>query len=200
MIVVIPLYCVAVLMAFLAARVGTTAIYGQGTGVYDHYFYTFLNPTDLIWSFFQVVAMAVVIMLVHTYYGFTASRRAGRGRRGRGPGSAHLDDRRGVRDRDDLAGRLRPVRQLQPVRLAHGPSRGRRLHPAWWTLILFGVLSPLFWLTSALFTGTFKSYVPVTVTSDRSGMVMETSAKVKMRGVQVGRVSAIAGGQRPAPA
>ena len=72
-IVVIPLYCVAVMMAFLAARTGTTAIYGQGSGVYDHYFNTFLNPTDLIWSFFQCVAMTVVIMLVHTYYGFTAS-------------------------------------------------------------------------------------------------------------------------------
>jgi phospholipid/cholesterol/gamma-HCH transport system permease protein len=72
-IVVIPLYCVAVMMAFLAARVGTTAIYGQGSGVYDHYFDTFLNPTDLIWSFFQCVAMTVVIMLVHTYYGYTAS-------------------------------------------------------------------------------------------------------------------------------
>ncbi|HKP44083.1 ABC transporter permease [Mycobacterium sp.] len=72
-IVVIPLYCVAVIMSFLASRFGTTAIYGQGTGVYDHYFNTFLNTTDLIWSFFQSVAITVVIMLVHTYYGFTAS-------------------------------------------------------------------------------------------------------------------------------
>jgi phospholipid/cholesterol/gamma-HCH transport system permease protein len=72
-IVVIPLYCVAVMMAFVAARTGTTAIYGQGSGVYDHYFNTFLNPTDLIWSFFQCVAMTLVIMLVHTFYGFTAS-------------------------------------------------------------------------------------------------------------------------------
>jgi phospholipid/cholesterol/gamma-HCH transport system permease protein len=72
-VVVIPLYCVAVLMSFLAARFGTTAIYGQSTGVYDHYFNTFLNPTDIVWSFFQAVAMGVVIMLVHTYYGFTAS-------------------------------------------------------------------------------------------------------------------------------
>jgi phospholipid/cholesterol/gamma-HCH transport system permease protein len=72
-IVVIPLYCVAALMAFLAARVGTVAIYGQSAGVYDHYFDTFLIPTDLLWSFVQVIAMAVVIMLVHTYYGYTAS-------------------------------------------------------------------------------------------------------------------------------
>jgi phospholipid/cholesterol/gamma-HCH transport system permease protein len=73
LVVVIPLYCVGVLMSFWAARFGTTALYGQSTGVYDHYFRTFLNPTDLIWSFVQSIAMAVVIMLIHTYYGFTAS-------------------------------------------------------------------------------------------------------------------------------
>jgi phospholipid/cholesterol/gamma-HCH transport system permease protein len=72
-IVVIPLYCVAVIAAFLSARVCTTAIYGQSTGVYDHYFNTFLYPVSLIWSFLLAVAMAIVIMLVHTYYGYTAS-------------------------------------------------------------------------------------------------------------------------------
>src|SRR4029077_18309454 len=72
-IVLVPLYCVAVLMAFLAARFDTTAIYNQSTGVYDHYFNTFLNPTDLSWSFAVALIMAMVIMLVHTYYGYTAS-------------------------------------------------------------------------------------------------------------------------------
>ncbi|WP_099022316.1 ABC transporter permease [Mycolicibacterium palauense] len=72
-IVVMPLYCVAMITAFVAARFGTTVVYGQSSGVYDHYFNTFLNPTDIIWSFFQAVLMATVIMLVHTYYGFTAS-------------------------------------------------------------------------------------------------------------------------------
>jgi phospholipid/cholesterol/gamma-HCH transport system permease protein len=72
-VVVIPLYCIAVLMAFLAARLGTTAIYGQSTGVYDHYFNTFLNPVDLMWSFFTSITVAITIMLVHTYYGYNAS-------------------------------------------------------------------------------------------------------------------------------
>jgi len=72
-VVVIPLYCVAIMMAFLASRAGTTAIYGQGSGVYDHYFNTFLSPRDIIWSFLQVVAITIVVMLVHTYYGYTAS-------------------------------------------------------------------------------------------------------------------------------
>jgi phospholipid/cholesterol/gamma-HCH transport system permease protein len=71
--VVIPLYCVGVLMAFFAARVSTTFIYGQSTGVYDHYFRTFLNPSDLVWSFFTVIVMAVVVMVIHTYYGYTAA-------------------------------------------------------------------------------------------------------------------------------
>jgi len=71
--VVIPLYGEAVLMSFLAARFGTTFVYGQSTGVYDHYFRTFLNPFDLIWSFLQAVVMAIVVMLVHTYYGFNAA-------------------------------------------------------------------------------------------------------------------------------
>src|ERR1700722_15357586 len=69
---VIPLYCIEIMMAFLASRAGTTAIYGQGTGVYDHYFNTFLSPRDIIWSFFQVVAIAIVVMLVHTFYGYPA--------------------------------------------------------------------------------------------------------------------------------
>ena len=72
-IVVIPLYCIAVLMSFVAARVGTTLIYGQSTGVYDHYFTTFLNPLDLVWSFVQAVAMALTVMVIHTYYGFNAT-------------------------------------------------------------------------------------------------------------------------------
>ena len=71
--VVIPVYCVAVMAAFFAARFGTTFFYGQSTGVYDHYFYTFLSTTDLLWSFVLALAMAVVIMLVHTYYGYTAA-------------------------------------------------------------------------------------------------------------------------------
>ena len=70
---VIPIYTVAVLMSFLATRFGTTIIYGQSRGVYDHYFSTFLQPEDLSWSFIEALAMAAAVMAVHTYYGFTAT-------------------------------------------------------------------------------------------------------------------------------
>jgi phospholipid/cholesterol/gamma-HCH transport system permease protein len=72
-VVVIPLYTVAVLMSFLATQFGTTVIYGQSNGVYQHYFSTFLRPMDLVWSFVAALSMAAAVMVVHTYYGFTAS-------------------------------------------------------------------------------------------------------------------------------
>ena len=71
--VVIPLYCIAVIMTFFAARFLTISVYGQSRGVYDHYFSTFLQPADLIWSFIATVIMAATVMVIHTYYGFTAS-------------------------------------------------------------------------------------------------------------------------------
>src|SRR3981189_1816007 len=66
-IVVIPLYCVAMLMSFTAARFGTTFIYDQSTGGYDHHFNTSLVPPALFWSFFQAFALSFLILLVPTF-------------------------------------------------------------------------------------------------------------------------------------
>ncbi|WP_210687247.1 MCE family protein [Mycolicibacterium sp. GESEQ-9] len=74
-----------------------------------------------------------------------------------------------------------------------GPSEGR-IKPAWWTLILVVALGVFFFTTGSLFAGTFRTFVPVTLMSDRAGLVMETGAKVKLNGVEVGRVSEIHGG------
>lgn len=46
-------------------------------------------------------------------------------------------------------------------------------------------------LAVSLFRGSFADVVPVTVISDRAGLVMNPDAKVKMRGVEVGKVSSI---------
>jgi phospholipid/cholesterol/gamma-HCH transport system permease protein len=72
-VVVIPLYCIAILTSYLATYLGVTFFYGQSTGVYNHYFRTFLNPLDVVYSFLLAIVMAVVIMLVHTYYGYNAT-------------------------------------------------------------------------------------------------------------------------------
>ena len=69
------------------------------------------------------------------------------------------------------------------------------IHPLWWTAALFVTVIGLVVTCSLIFAGTFRRYVPVTLTSDRSGLVMESGAKVKMSGVVVGRVAGIAGGK-----
>jgi phospholipid/cholesterol/gamma-HCH transport system permease protein len=73
LIAIVPLYSLSVLAAFFAARFTTVYINGQSGGLYDHYFNTFLVPTDLLWSFLQAIAMSIAVMLVHTYYGYNAS-------------------------------------------------------------------------------------------------------------------------------
>jgi phospholipid/cholesterol/gamma-HCH transport system substrate-binding protein len=73
----------------------------------------------------------------------------------------------------------------------------RRLHPAWWTAILVALVIGSIFMTAGFFSGSFGSYVPATLTSDRSGLVMEPGAKVKLRGVEVGRVATIEGGNKP---
>ncbi|MGV9825819.1 MULTISPECIES: MlaE family ABC transporter permease [unclassified Gordonia (in: high G+C Gram-positive bacteria)] len=72
MIAIIPLYSLASLAAFLASRFATVFLYGQSSGVYDHYFDTFLIPSDILWSFVQAICMAIAVMLIHTYYGYNA--------------------------------------------------------------------------------------------------------------------------------
>ncbi|BBY99923.1 MlaE family ABC transporter permease [Mycolicibacterium fallax] len=73
MIAIIPLYSLSVLASFFAARFTTVFINAQSAGLYDHYFNTFLIPTDLLWSFLQAIVMSVAVMLIHTYYGYNAT-------------------------------------------------------------------------------------------------------------------------------
>ncbi|UXA16577.1 MCE family protein [Mycobacterium sp. SMC-4] len=58
-------------------------------------------------------------------------------------------------------------------------------------LALVLALVAILLVSVGLFAGTFTRTVPVTVISDRAGLVMNPDAKVKMRGVQVGTVKSI---------
>ncbi|TJZ57172.1 ABC transporter permease [Streptomyces piniterrae] len=69
---VIPLYVIGLLSSYFAARTITTGYYGQSAGTYDHYFQQYLPPIDVLWSFGKVIVFAVVIILVHCYYGYYA--------------------------------------------------------------------------------------------------------------------------------
>jgi phospholipid/cholesterol/gamma-HCH transport system substrate-binding protein len=79
----------------------------------------------------------------------------------------------------------------------NGAGEQSRVGPIWWAVMLFVVVIMFVVMCSAAFAGTLTATVPVTLTSDRAGLVMESGAKVKMRGVQVGRVTGIEGGTGP---
>ena len=70
---VIPLYIVALVASYLSPRMITTLIYHPSPGTYDHYFLAFLPPVDILWSFVKLIILAVAIILIHCYYGYTAS-------------------------------------------------------------------------------------------------------------------------------
>src|ERR1044072_9043357 len=72
-IAVIPLYIVALAASYLSPRLITVFIYGPSAGTYDHYFLQFLPPIDMLYSFLKLLFLAVAVILIHCYYGYTAS-------------------------------------------------------------------------------------------------------------------------------
>jgi len=69
---IVPLYAMSLLTSYAATRLVVTVGFGQSSGAYQHYFNTFLIPGDIVVSFVKVMCMAVVIMAVCCYYGYTA--------------------------------------------------------------------------------------------------------------------------------
>ncbi|HET7682738.1 MAG TPA: ABC transporter permease [Marmoricola sp.] len=73
LVAIVPLYVVGLMSSYVATRITVTLFYGQSKGTYDHYFNQFLPPGDVLWSFGKVLVFAVVVILIHCYYGYTAS-------------------------------------------------------------------------------------------------------------------------------
>jgi phospholipid/cholesterol/gamma-HCH transport system permease protein len=72
-IAVVPLYVLGLLSSYGATRFIVVQYFGQSAGTYDHYFHLFLPPIDVLFSFLKVMVFAVVIILIHCYYGYNAS-------------------------------------------------------------------------------------------------------------------------------
>ncbi|MFC7501290.1 MlaE family ABC transporter permease, partial [Nocardioides sp. GCM10030258] len=72
MIVITPLYIFATLGGFLADYLLLVFFYDVGAGNFSHYFFLYLHPMDIVFSYIQVLGMVIVVMLVHTFYGYNA--------------------------------------------------------------------------------------------------------------------------------
>src|SRR5689334_1225969 len=63
LVVIIPLYSLAMIASFLSPQITTTVLYGQSHGTYEHYFRTFLRPDDVFWSFVEAILITAVVMV-----------------------------------------------------------------------------------------------------------------------------------------
>lgn len=79
---------------------------------------------------------------------------------------------------------------MSGVTALNSPRR-QRIDPIVWAPVLFIVIGAIVAMTALSFNGTLRRVVPLTVVSDRAGLVMEPGAKVKLRGVEIGRVATI---------
>jgi phospholipid/cholesterol/gamma-HCH transport system permease protein len=69
---IIPMYTIGLLASFAASRLNVTLINDLPGGTYDHYFDLFLPVSDVLYSYLKVIVFAVVIILIHCHYGYTA--------------------------------------------------------------------------------------------------------------------------------
>jgi phospholipid/cholesterol/gamma-HCH transport system permease protein len=70
---VTPLYAIGLLTSYLGSRVVTVDFEHQSAGTYDHYFFLFLPPQDILLSFLKVLIFAFMIILIHCFYGYRAT-------------------------------------------------------------------------------------------------------------------------------
>ena len=198
LVVIIPLYAMAMIMSFLSPQITTTLLYGQSSGTYEHYFRTFLRPDDVFWSFVEAIIISVIVMITHCYYGYNASG-----------GPVGVGEAVGRSMRFSLVsvqvvvsvrrvGALRRQPELRPdgvaAMTAPGKTNEARTPPyktggrrACWSS------SPLAscWCTcSSAGTSPPKTQVDH-AGSTRAGLVMDPGSKVTYNGVEIGRVASI---------
>jgi phospholipid/cholesterol/gamma-HCH transport system permease protein len=73
LITMIPLYLAALFSSYLATQAIVTKFFELSSGTYTHYFQLFLPATDIFYSLIKAVIFAVVVTLIHCYYGYNAS-------------------------------------------------------------------------------------------------------------------------------
>jgi phospholipid/cholesterol/gamma-HCH transport system permease protein len=73
MITIIPLYLAALFSSYIATQAIVTRFFTLSSGTYLHYFHLFLPPLDIFYSLIKAIVFAVVVTLIHCYYGYNAT-------------------------------------------------------------------------------------------------------------------------------
>lgn len=70
---VIPTFLVTLLLSYFACSAIVLVVHGQSPGVYNHYFFQFINLHDILAATIKMVVFSIAVILIHCYHGFFAS-------------------------------------------------------------------------------------------------------------------------------
>ncbi|MEV6768745.1 ABC transporter permease [Nocardia sp. NPDC051030] len=70
---IVPTFLIALILAYVSCAAVVTIVHGQSGGVYDHYFYQFVNGWDVVAAVIKVLVFGVAVILIHCYQGFFAT-------------------------------------------------------------------------------------------------------------------------------
>ncbi|WP_327142917.1 MULTISPECIES: ABC transporter permease [unclassified Nocardia] len=73
MIAIVPLYCLALPFAYISCSLTVQLIGGTASGTFQHYFYQFLVPVDVLYSLLKAIIFVAITTFIQCYYGFFAS-------------------------------------------------------------------------------------------------------------------------------
>jgi phospholipid/cholesterol/gamma-HCH transport system permease protein len=73
LIAIVPLYLISLFASFFATKIVSTQFFGLSSGVYNYYFRLYLPPIDIAYSLAKACLFAVVVALIHCYYGYYAT-------------------------------------------------------------------------------------------------------------------------------
>jgi len=72
-IAIVPLYLISLFASFFATRLVSTRFFGLSEGAYDYYFELYLPAEDVFYSVLKAFIFAIVVALIHCYYGYNAT-------------------------------------------------------------------------------------------------------------------------------
>ena len=72
MFAILPLYLIGLLGSYIASQLSVVYIFKQSPGQYAHYFSIFINGHDIFYSIIKIVIFALIVTLIHCWYGINA--------------------------------------------------------------------------------------------------------------------------------
>ncbi len=72
MLTIIPLYVVTLALSYVSCALVVNVLHGQSSGTYYHYFDSFIQPSDVVFSVLKAVIFVTLIIAIHGYQGYYA--------------------------------------------------------------------------------------------------------------------------------